>query len=253
MNNQTLSITLLILSGIGIGITAYLALSASFSASIACPLNTNCDAVLASTYSSILGIPLAFFGLAYYITLFAVSISYFKTRTSRTLNKLNTFLTLGLSFYLFLFYIQAFVLRAFCIYCLASAIVTIALFIITIRYFQKAKLIGAVILISVAVLYFSNPTNTADANVEAFAQCLTQKGIAMYGADWCPHCQNEKRAFGSAFKHVDYVECPQNQQLCAEKGVTGYPTWLFSDGTRLVGEQGLTRLSQASGCSLNAQ
>ena len=85
---------------------------------------------------------------------------------------------------------------------------------------------------------------------DEFAKCLAVKGITMYGADWCSHCQNEKNAFGSAFEFVSYVECPKNIQQCLAKGIQGYPTWIFPDGRRFEGEQGLKKLSQESGCQL---
>ncbi len=72
----------------------------------------------------------------------------------------------------------------------------------------------------------------------------------MYGAEWCAHCQNEKKAFGDSFKYVPYVECPDNPQKCLEKGIEGYPTWILPDGKKLIGEQGLLKLSQESGCLL---
>ena len=86
--------------------------------------------------------------------------------------------------------------------------------------------------------------------LESFAQCLAEKGVTMYGADRCPHCQNEKKAFGSAFQYVPYVECPQNPKRCLELGIQGYPTWIFTDGRRLEGEQGLQILAQESRCTL---
>jgi len=61
---------------------------------------------------------------------------------------------------------------------------------------------------------------------DAFAECLTQKGFTMYGASWCPHCQQEKSYFGTSFKYIHYVECPDNTDLCIAKGVQGYPTWI---------------------------
>ena len=90
----------------------------------------------------------------------------------------------------------------------------------------------------------------AQATVAEFAQCLADKKITMYGSASCPHCQNEKRAFGDAFKYVPYVECPQNIQTCLAVGIRGYPTWIFPDGKRLEGEQGLANLSRESGCPL---
>ncbi|MEK7193409.1 MAG: hypothetical protein AAB652_01325 [Patescibacteria group bacterium] len=83
-----------------------------------------------------------------------------------------------------------------------------------------------------------------------FAQCLSEKGVTMYGADWCPHCQNEKRAFGDSFRFVPYVECPKEPNRCIAAGINGYPTWVFADGTRFEGEQGIQKLSQKSGCPL---
>lgn len=85
---------------------------------------------------------------------------------------------------------------------------------------------------------------------DAFAQCLTEKGVIMYGAEWCPHCQNQKKLFGSSFQYVTYVECPKEPKVCLEKNITGYPTWLLADGKRLEGEQSLLSLGQKSGCSL---
>ena len=86
-----------------------------------------------------------------------------------------------------------------------------------------------------------------------FAKCLRDKGVTMYGASWCPHCLNEKKAFGDSFRFVPYVECRDNPQLCIEKKIQGYPTWIFSDGTRKEGEQGLEKLAQTSGCPLPPQ
>jgi len=83
-----------------------------------------------------------------------------------------------------------------------------------------------------------------------FAKCLASKNITMYGAEWCLHCQNEKKAFGDSFKYVPYVECPDEPQKCLNGGITGYPTWVFPDGKKLIGEQGLEKLSQESGCPL---
>jgi hypothetical protein len=85
---------------------------------------------------------------------------------------------------------------------------------------------------------------------DAFAQCLSEKGAVMYGTYWCPHCQNEKKAFGDSFRFVNYVECTQDPKRCTAAKIDGYPTWIFPDGRRLEGEQGLQKLSQVSACSL---
>ena len=102
--------------------------------------------------------------------------------------------------------------------------------------------------IAIAVVNLSRAVDLP--NLDVFAQCLSSKGAVMYGANWCPHCKNEKRAFGESFRLISYVECPADPQRCLAAGITGYPTWIFSDGTRFTGEQGIEKLSEASGCSL---
>ncbi|KKU56027.1 hypothetical protein A3H89_03760 [Candidatus Amesbacteria bacterium RIFCSPLOWO2_02_FULL_48_11] len=100
------------------------------------------------------------------------------------------------------------------------------------------------------VILATRPSAPAFTGLDEFAKCLTSKSIVMYGAAWCPHCQQEKKAFGDSFQYVTYVECPANPQACLDKNVTGYPTWILGDGTRLSGQQGIKKLSEASGCAL---
>lgn len=87
-------------------------------------------------------------------------------------------------------------------------------------------------------------------NYDLFAQCLAEKKLTMYGAYWCSHCQNEKKAFGDSFKYVPYVECTQETKKCLDAGITGYPTWIDSAGQKYSGEQGLSGLSKIGGCQL---
>ncbi len=116
---------------------------------------------------------------------------------------------------------------------------------------KKSVLISLVLVVVVfSGIYLLFPQKYADGALDSFAQCLAGKGITMYGANWCPHCQNEKKAFGSSFKFVPYVECPENPQACLSAGIEGYPTWIFTNGERLVGEQGIQKLSEKSGCTL---
>jgi hypothetical protein len=100
-------------------------------------------------------------------------------------------------------------------------------------------------------LYYQKPVSTLD----SFAQCLTSKGVKMYGAWWCPHCADEKESFGYAFQYVTYVECsPPNERkmndTCKEAGIKNFPTWQFSDGSRVEGTQPLDALAKKTGCKL---
>lgn len=112
-------------------------------------------------------------------------------------------------------------------------------------------LIGLVIVIGLGLFFMRPGTST---KYDSFAQCLTEKGAAMYGAYWCPHCQDQKQLFAGSWQYVTYVECDNgaNQQTaaCTEAGITGYPTWIFADGSRIEGEASLAQLSASTGCPL---
>jgi glutaredoxin len=115
---------------------------------------------------------------------------------------------------------------------------------------KKVSLIfGILIVIGVAYSsisgYFAKP-NTLD----GFAKCLTSKGATMYGAVWCPHCQEQKKMFGDSFKYVSYVECPDVPTVCEQMGVTGYPTWIIN-GVHKEGTQSIEELSSLAGCPLS--
>lgn len=91
--------------------------------------------------------------------------------------------------------------------------------------------------------------------LDPFTQCLKDKGVEFYGAFWCPHCQATKRMFGSSAKLLPYIECstPDGQdqlQICKDKKIEQYPTWVFPDGKILTGEHTLQELSDASSCPL---
>lgn len=94
--------------------------------------------------------------------------------------------------------------------------------------------------------------------LDGFAQCLSEKGATFYGAFWCPHCADQKKMFGRSVKKLPYVECstPDGQgqlPVCSEKDITGYPTWVFADGTRESKVLELSTLSERTSCELPTQ
>lgn len=113
----------------------------------------------------------------------------------------------------------------------------------------KLKLItiGFVALTVIAIAFAIRGPEPAGAFVD-FAKCLAEKKVTMYGAEWCPACQKQKKEFGGAFKFVPYVECPDDPQKCVAQGIEAYPTWEFPSGEKLVGLQTIETLSAKSGC-----
>ncbi len=121
---------------------------------------------------------------------------------------------------------------------------------------EKIKTLAFVV-IAAAFLLSSCSDSLGDRYV-GFAQCLSDKSAVMYGAYWCPHCANQKKLFGAeGFSRVSYVECDARgadakPEICAQKDIKGYPTWIFADGTRLSGEIPLATLGEKTKCALPA-
>lgn len=119
--------------------------------------------------------------------------------------------------------------------------------------------IGLVVLIIVGLIFVRNASDGKQSGgtasvYDAFAQCLTDAGAKFYGAYWCPHCQNQKTLLGNS-KNIPYIECstPNGQgqlPVCTDAGITGYPTWVFADGSRLDGERTLEELADKTSCVL---
>ena len=91
-----------------------------------------------------------------------------------------------------------------------------------------------------------------------FAQCLTDEGMVMYGAFWCPHCNDQKAEFGSAVKLINYVECdPKGEngqpELCLAMNVESYPTWIRNEVDYYKGFLKLEKLAEITSCELPKQ
>lgn len=80
--------------------------------------NFNCDIVNRSTYSTVLGIPVALIGILGYAVLLALATLY-RAKAETPLLLLAASVG-GLGFALYLTYIEKFVLAAWCILCLSS-------------------------------------------------------------------------------------------------------------------------------------
>lgn len=123
----------------------------------------------------------------------------------------------------------------------------------TVRNFYL--LVVVVVIASLVAMALLNRGVRADGQaLDQLAQCLSDKGVKMYGSTWCGHCQKQKAMFGTAFSKIDYVECavPDNSRAqakeCEDVGITSYPTWQFGLGDRLTGEVSLEKLAAKAGC-----
>lgn len=107
---------------------------------VPCSVTGGCETVLSSYYSEIAGIPLALFGVLAYFTVFSLA-TLTAFGDDRMWKILSLVVALMALFSLWLIYLQAFVIGAFCQFCLLSAGTTLTLFLLVIiRQFLPKKL-----------------------------------------------------------------------------------------------------------------
>lgn len=93
---------------------------------VKCTVTGGCSKVLSSGYASLLGIPTAAFGALGYFTVFSLAtLAVFGYRWAAS--ALAPVVAAMLAVTVWLFFVQAFVLKAFCQFCLLSAACTLAL------------------------------------------------------------------------------------------------------------------------------
>jgi uncharacterized membrane protein len=114
---------------LGLADAMYLTIHHYTAAPVPCGEGFDCEMVLNSSWGEIGGVPLAAFGAGAYFVAFSLALlTAFGDRRMWKLFGILT--TLMAAFSLFLIYVQAFRIHAFCQYCLLSAGTTFTLFII---------------------------------------------------------------------------------------------------------------------------
>ena len=116
---------------IGLVDSIYLTVEHLSGRSVRCTIVKGRSEVLSSPYASVRGIPLALVGAIAYFTVFSLAtLAAFGYRSTARLLPI----VVGIMFLttLWLFYLQAFVIKAFCQFCLLSALVTLILTVLVI-------------------------------------------------------------------------------------------------------------------------
>jgi uncharacterized membrane protein len=99
-----------------------------------------CNTVANSPYARIFGVPLGYFGLIFYLHMFAFAALLALDPLSRGL-RLGVLLyaALGVCSSICFMYIQITFIHAFCIYCLISAVLTLLLLIAALAHFRATR------------------------------------------------------------------------------------------------------------------
>ena len=119
-------VVIAVLSLCGLADAIYLTIEHITGQSVRCTIVAGCSEVLSSSYAVVGGYPLASIGALAYFTVFSLAIlALFGYRIA---SQLLVLLVLAMCLVsLWLIYLQAFVIHAFCQFCLLSAIITFSL------------------------------------------------------------------------------------------------------------------------------
>jgi uncharacterized membrane protein len=134
MTSKTAGLLIAMLGLVGVAISGYITFAHYREVSTLCLPGMDCDAVLSSRYARIGGVPLSLFGLGMYLVLTALGWMLWGELTGRQgLVALGAYaIALAATLYtLYLYYLEIFVIEAFCTWCVASSVVVFALMALT--------------------------------------------------------------------------------------------------------------------------
>jgi uncharacterized membrane protein len=135
-----LRVTALVLSLLGLADSTYLTITHFESGLLKCSAHgfIDCAAVTTSPESRLVGIPVAFLGLAFYVAMTAINLPRFwKTTDVRVAWLRLAMVVSGIGFVLYLVYCELFLIKSICEYCTGVHILTFALFILVVTTFPS--------------------------------------------------------------------------------------------------------------------
>ncbi len=272
---------IVVLAVLGLGFASYLTyLDFTHAHATFCEAGTGCDTVRESQYSTVLSVPVAVGGVLGYIAMIVVASGPFSERIKKT--SLAVMATVGFTFSAYLTYREAFSIHAFCPYCVSSAVVMTAIFVLVhLRRpvvpgipgprlalvwagLASCVVLGSVLLPSkisaspettptVPLAQAANPVQEPQEEVdpEGLAKHLQSIDAKLFGGYTCPRCAEQRELFGDAISYIDYYEChPEGKnsrsEACRSEGIVAWPTWLIN-GKLYLGLRSLEQLAKLSG------
>ncbi|MDO8435465.1 MAG: vitamin K epoxide reductase family protein [bacterium] len=138
-NLRWFPVTLLLVSLVGFLDAAYLAAKHFLGLPVVCTFLGGCGTVTTSRFSVIAGIPVALLGACYYLVVFLLVVAYFDTKRNSLMVMAARLTPVGFLASLWFVFVQAFLLKAWCLYCLVSAVTSTILFVVALIYFFQCK------------------------------------------------------------------------------------------------------------------
>lgn len=118
----------------------YLTVKHYVGGSLPCSILDGCDTVTTSTYATIGPVPVALLGALFYLTIILLVVAYWQSSSNIKLISIIFWLSLvALIASLYFIYLQIFVIKALCLYCLISATTSTLIFFLTLWWRRGAR------------------------------------------------------------------------------------------------------------------
>ena len=229
----------------------------------------SCSLVNTSTFSELFNVPVALLGVLWFLVLIIFSWKALKKDGALPTMMLGWGI-LGILFVIY-FVIAEIILRSICPFCTLVHVIVIAIFILLLVFYSAQEIkptkkailkalmpwIILIIIINIIPLILFNIPSSEKENYDILAQCITEKGVNMYGSFRCGVCAKTRVMFGDSFQYINEIEChPQGEnsqtELCLKKGIEGTPTWILEPDEielkRQLGFLSIEELKEFSGC-----
>jgi uncharacterized membrane protein len=138
------AIAILVVAVLGFADATYLTIEHYQGTIPPCSFVSGCETVLTSSYSIIAGVPVSLLGAIYYLLIAIGIFAYIDTKKTSILKWTLSITIFGLLMSLWFIFLQAFVIKAWCLYCLGSATTSIILFILANIAFKKYMIVESV-------------------------------------------------------------------------------------------------------------
>ncbi|MEK9209254.1 MAG: vitamin K epoxide reductase family protein [Patescibacteria group bacterium] len=107
---------------------------------IVCSIFEGCEKVLTSPYAVIYNIPVALLGMIFYLVIFLTSLFYLTFEKKSAVNLIFILSAAAFLASLYFIYLQLFIIKAICFYCLLSAASSAVLFVLSFLLFVKIRI-----------------------------------------------------------------------------------------------------------------
>lgn len=108
----------------------YLSIERLRGVKVICVILEGCDLVTSSLYSTMLNIPVAYLGALYYLGIFTLAVWFLLSEQEQTIRLMSWATGIGFLASTWFVYLQVFILKSICFYCMLSALTSTALFVI---------------------------------------------------------------------------------------------------------------------------